>query len=104
MLFSHFINVYSPTRIRSFSDNAHTKGTLYNNLGFKKIRTSEPGYMWVDPTTDTAYSRYNAQKQNIKKFLHDDSIDLSKSEREIMESHGFVRVFDSGVDVWEWNR
>ena len=46
----------------------------------------------------------NAQKQNIKKFLHDDSIDLSKSEREIMESHGFVRIFDSGVDVWEWNR
>ena len=41
----------------------------------------------------------NAQKQNIKKFLHDDSIDLSKSEREIMESHRCVRVFDRGVDV-----
>ena len=103
-LLTHFIKMYDPTRIRSFSDNAHTKGTLYSNLRFIKIRTSEPGYMWVDPNTDKAYTRYNAQKQNIKKFLHDDSIDLSKSEREIMESHGFVRVFDSGVDVWEWNR
>lgn len=103
-LFKHFIDNYHPVRIRSFSDIAHTRGRLYDTLGFKCIRTSEPGYVWVNTKTDVAYHRMNAQKQNIKKFLHDDSIDLSKSEREIMESHGFVRVFDSGVDVWEWNR
>lgn len=103
-LFKHFITVYNPIKIRSFSDIAHTRGSLYSTLGFKCIRTSEPGYVWVNTKNDIAYHRMNAQKQNIKKFLHDDSIDLSKSEREIMESHGFVRVFDSGVDVWEWNR
>lgn len=103
-LFKYFITVYNPIKIRSFSDIAHTRGSLYSTLGFKCIRTSEPGYVWVNTKNDIAYHRMNAQKQNIKKFLHDDSIDLSKSEREIMESHGFVRVFDSGVDVWEWNR
>lgn len=101
-LFKHFVREYHPTRIRSFSDRAHTKGTLYQTLGFNEIRRSDPGYVWVDVRTDIAYHRYNAQKQNIKAFLQDESIDLSMTEREIMESHGFVQVFDSGTITWEW--
>ena len=101
-LFKHFVTEYTPQRIRSFSDRAHTKGTLYSNLGFKEVRRSDPGYMWVDTKTDVAYNRVNAQKQNIKKFLHDDDIDLALTEREIMESHGFARVYDSGTITWEW--
>ena len=53
-------------------------------------------------TNDIPYHRINAQKQNIKKFLKDDNIDLSKSERQIMTEHNFVRVFDSGTITWEW--
>ena len=101
-LFKYFIREYSPIRIRSFSDRAHTRGTLYSTLGFEEVRRSEPNYVWVDMKTDKAYHRVNAQKQNIKKFLGDDSIDLSKSEREIMTEHGFVRVYDSGTITWEW--
>lgn len=103
-LFKYFIRKYSPTRIRSFSDRAHTRGTLYSILGFEEVRKSEPNYVWVDLKTDKAYHRVNAQKQNIKKFLGDDSIDLSKSEREIMTEHGFVRVYDSGTITWEWRK
>lgn len=101
-LFKYFIREYSPIRIRSFSDRAHTRGTLYSTLGFEEVRRSEPNYVWVDMKTDKAYHRVNAQKQNIKKFLGDDGIDLSKSEREIMTEHGFVRVYDSGTITWEW--
>ena len=57
-------------------------------LGFTEFRRSDPGYVWVDLYTDRAYNRYNTQKQNIRKFLHDDTIDLSKSEKKIMEEHG----------------
>lgn len=103
-LFLHFIKTYNPSRIRSFSDRAHTRGTLYAKLGFKQIRMSDPGYVWVDSKTDVAYNRYNAQKQNIKKFLKDDTIDLSKTEKQIMEEHGFVQVFDSGTITWEWSK
>lgn len=46
----------------------------------------------------------NAQKHNIKKFLKDDSIDLSKSETQIMADHGYVQVFDSGNNVWVWSK
>lgn len=101
-LFKHFIKMQNPVRIRSFSDRAHTLGTLYSKLGFTNLRVSDPGYVWVELKTDRDYHRYNAQKQNIKKFLNDDTIDLSKSEREIMIEHGFVQVFDSGTVLWEW--
>lgn len=101
-LFKHFITMYEPNRIRSFSDRAHTRGNLYSILGFNEIRRSDPNYMWVDLKTDKAYHRINAQKQNIKKFLNDDNVNLSDSERKIMPEHGFVQVFDSGTITWEW--
>ena len=101
-LMKHFISEFNPERIRSFSDRAHTTGKLYSTLKFKEIRRSDPGYVWVNVVDDRAYHRVNAQKQNIKKFLQDDSIDLSKTEKEIMIEHGFVQVFDSGTITWEW--
>jgi len=101
-LFKYFIKHYSPTQIRSFSDRAHTKGTLYETLGFREIRRSDPNYVWVDTMTDIAYHRINAQKRNLKRFLHDDTIDLNKTEVQIMVEHGFVQVFDSGTITWEW--
>lgn len=101
-LFKYFITEYSPKQVRSFSDRAHTKGILYKTLGFKELRRSDANYVWVNIVDDKAYHRINAQKHNIKNFLKDDTIDLSKSEREIMESHGYVRVFDSGTITWQW--
>lgn len=101
-LFKHFIQSYDPGSVVSFSDRAHTRGNLYEQLNFTKIRESDPGYVWVDVKTDIAYSRINAQKQNICKFLNDDTLDLTLSERELMSSHGFVQVFDSGTITWIW--
>lgn len=101
-IFKYFVDSYKPSRIRSFSDRAHTRGTLYSILGFKYVHSSEPSYVWVDSFTDVAYNRVNAQKQNIKSFLHDDSIDLKKSEKQIMEEHGFLRIYDCGTILWEW--
>lgn len=101
-LFKHFIRTVNPARVRSFSDRAHTTGNLYEKLSFTEHHRSSPGYMWVDLATDKAYSRINAQKHNIKKFLNDDNIDLTKSESQIMAEHGFAQVFDSGRICWEW--
>lgn len=102
-LFKYFVTTYHPSRIRSFSDRAHTSGKLYSKLGFEAIARSEAGYVWVDSSTDISYNRVNAQKQNIQKFLKDDKVDLNKTEREIMIEHGFVQVYDSGTITWEWH-
>lgn len=101
-LFKHFIQQYKPKLVVSYSDRAHTKGNLYHVLGFKEVNRSDPGYVWVNLKSDRAYSRLNAQKSNIVKFLGDDSIDLTKTETQIMVEHGYVQVFDSGTITWEW--
>lgn len=103
-LFKHFIRTCNPDSIISFSDRAHTKGNLYKKLGFSLESQSHPGYVWVDSITDIAYHRMNAQKRNIKQFLGDENIDLSQTERQIMESHGFVIIYDSGIITWRWNK
>lgn len=103
-LFKYFITTYSPQRVRSFSDRAHTSGKLYAKLNFKEVNRSSPSYTWVNVVDDTAYNRVNAQKKNIKKFLKDETIDLSRTETEIMIEHGFVQVFDSGTITWEWQK
>lgn len=103
-LFKHFIKTYDPTSIISFSDRAHTRGNLYKKLGFVLESRSHPGYVWVDSITDIAYHRMNAQKRNIKQFLGDENIDLSQTEKQIMESHGFVIIYDSGIITWRWNK
>lgn len=96
-LFAHFVNQYNPARVRSFSDRAHTRGKLYSALGFTAVAQSDANYVWVEIVSDRAYHRLNAQKQNIKRFLHDDTVDLNKTEREIMIEHGYVQVYDSGT-------
>lgn len=99
-LFHEFLRQVKPAGVVSFSDRAHTSGVLYTKLGFTKLRTSDPGYVWVNLKTDRAYSRLNAQKRNIKKFLKDDLIDLTQPESKIMVAHGYVAVYDSGTITW----
>ena len=101
-LFKHFLNSCQFDRIVSFSDVAHTTGDMYRLLGFHKVSVSAPGYVWSDYYDTKYYNRVNCQKRFLRKLLNDDSIDLSTSEREIMEEHGFVRIYDSGVIRWEY--
>lgn len=101
-LFSYFCKNFKFKSVRSYSDIAHTRGTVYDQLGFQQISKSSPGYVWVNYKTDIAYSRVKAQKHNLKKFLNDETLDLSKTEQQIMEEHGFVWVYDSGTTLWRY--
>ena len=103
-LFKYFVSHYNPSSIVSYSDRAHTAGNLYATLGFQAVRMSDPSYVWVNTDDDKAYHRMNAQKRNLQKFLHDYDIDMSKSEKQIMEEHNFCQVFDSGTITWRWTK
>lgn len=100
-LFKYFLTHYFCDAVVSFSDVAHTRGNLYSKLGFKMCNLSTPGYVWVNYSNDTYLNRVACQKSNLPK-LFDDLPDTDYTEREVMESHGYVQVFDSGVIRWEW--
>ena len=103
-LFNYFVNNYNPSKVISFSDVAHTSGSLYRKLGFQKVNQSAPSYHWGDIYDDVWLNRVNCQKRFLPKLLHDESVDIAnQTEKDIMESHGFVQIFDCGTIRWEWN-
>ena len=105
-LFRYYLTNYyldTSSKIISFSDRAHTRGGLYSTLGFKSKNLSNPGYVWVNMSDDSYYSRVACQKRNLRKLFDDTSIDIdNQTERQIMESHGYAQVFDSGTIRWEY--
>lgn len=52
---------------------------------------------------DTYYTRVACQKRNLRHLFNDPNIDIDNmTERQIIESHGYAQVFDSGVIRWEY--
>lgn len=105
-LFTHYLNnIHSDElgKIISFSDRSHTRGNLYSKLGFLPVSGSNPGYVWVNMVDDSYYNRVSCQKRNLQRLFNDTSIDVdNQTERQIMESHGYAQVFDSGTIRWEY--
>lgn len=102
-LFNHFINLYHPSNLISFSDRSHTRGKLYEKLGFQFDHISSPSYVWVNIHSDGYLNRVQCQKQNIRNTMHDVDIDIeNETESMIMSSRGYVQVFDSGKVLWIW--
>lgn len=104
-LFKHFLNEFNPDKVVSFSDRSHTKGGLYKILGFEKVSISSPSYVWLDIADNIALHRVSCQKRNLINLFDDISENdiKNKTEKEIMEEHGFAQVFNSGVIRWEYN-
>lgn len=102
-LFKHFLKLNNPSTVVSFSDRSNTSGGLYSNLGFRFDSITDPSYVWVDSNTDSYYHRVKCQKSNLRKLFNDDTIDIeNQTESQIMESHGFVKVYNSGLIKWMW--
>lgn len=59
--------------------------------------------MWCTIDDSIHMNRVSCQKRNLRRLFNDDSIDIDNlTERQIMESHNFVQVYDSGVIRWEY--
>lgn len=103
-LLKYFVNHFDEVRkLVSFSDVAHTSGNLYKTLGFVEVSTSNPNYVWVNPKTEQYFTRVACQKQNLPKLFNEPNLDIqNQTEKQIMEAHGYVQVFDSGTIRWEY--
>ena len=96
-LFKYFVGNYNPTSIISYSNIAHTKGNIYNTLGFNLDSISEPNYVWY--RSKTILSRYQCQKHKLLEQGYE-----GNSESEIMHNRGYYKIYDCGNKVWVWNR
>lgn len=95
-LLNHFKNQKPDSIVVSYSHNDRGSGMLYQQLGFTKTHTTEPGYVYYK--NGKVYSRVTFQKHKLHAVL--ESYDDSLTEYDNMMLNGYLRLWDSGNTVW----
>jgi hypothetical protein len=98
-LLTYFIKKHSPISIYSYSDNQYSVGNLYKVLGFTLEKDNLAGYKYYNPAEKKVYHRFNFAKHNLVKA----GFDPNKTEFEIMDERGFLRIWDCGSRTWVLN-
>lgn len=99
-LFKHFINDINPKSVISYCDISKFSGNVYNKLGFKLNKTSNPGYVWVEPSKNIVLQRYQTQKKKLIAYGFGTE---EQTEDEIMASAGFLKIYNSGNYVFTYS-
>ena len=100
-LLRHYIDTYSPSIIKSFSSNDISDGHLYSALGFSTDNKHNESYWYIDPKTLRRFHRYSFSKdQIIRKGLAPSADKSTWTERQVMDSIGYIRIYDSGQTKW----
>jgi len=95
-LFNYFIKNFNPSEIISYSNLDIGEGDLYKILKFKKVNYCKPNYWWSD--LDKRYHRSGFMKHILVK----EGYDSNKTEAEIMNERGYLRIWGVGNVKWRW--
>jgi len=93
-LMAKFIRDERPETITTFADNRYGDGAAYLKVGFKKLVTTKPGYIYLDSNCNPAGSRVKFQKHKLEKLLT--FFDSKLTEAENMFANGYRRMWDAG--------
>ena len=97
-LFKYFLDKYCPEQVISYADRGYSNGHLYEKLGFKIDRITEPNYYYI--IDNVKKYRYNFRKDILIK----NGFDGSKTEHQIMIGRKIFRVYNSGNLKYIFNR
>lgn len=98
-LLKHFTkSKYVPNQIITYADKRFSDGGVYIKNGFSLVKHTDPNYWYVKKYKREHRFNYTKQK------LINDGYDPNLSEKEIMLSRGFDRIWDCGHFKFEWNR
>lgn len=97
-LFKSFIKEYNPNRIISYANRCWSNGNLYEKLGFINVTENDRniGYWYIK--NRTRYHRSSFTKARLIKLGYD----VSKTEEQIMEEAGYLKIYDCGNYKFEW--
>lgn len=90
-LLSYFEKVYKPVEIISYADRRWSDGNLYRQIGFELTSTSQPNYFYTKGLERE--NRFKYRKSELVK----QGFDPNKTEKQIMEELGYMRVYDCGT-------
>nr|DAQ33070.1 MAG TPA: endonuclease-like protein [Caudoviricetes sp.] len=99
-LLKFFITQFEPTIITSYSANDISDGQLYKALGFEKFNDGQTSYWYVEHGTFHRYHRSTFTKAGIVRHGWKEQVDNTWTERQVMETKPFYRIYDAGTTGW----
>lgn len=99
-LFKTFIKDVDPKSIISYCNLAKFNGDVYKHLGFKHVRTNEPGIWWSRGETKVISNSLLLQRGFDQLF--GTNFGKGTSNEELMFQHHWRPVYDCGQAVYEW--
>lgn len=97
-IFQRFVKDHRPLDIVSYCDRRWGTGDLYINLGFQLEAKTSPCY-WYSKDGVKRSHRYNFRKDK----LVSQGYPLDRTEKEIMQSRGYYRIWDCGNLKFRWS-
>lgn len=104
---------YSPDyqEIITYSDNNFGTGNVYNRIGFSEIETKKNSLIWSAPKYNKYIKDYSLALIGADKLLKDipNYIPIGTGEnlpsnRDIIQSYGFLPVYDCGYTKWIYKK
>lgn len=98
-MFTFFIKQVKPIFILSYAKREWSttiNKTVYDVMGFKFEGTTKPNYMYYK--NDVVFHRFNFRKN----VLVEQGFDANKTEKQIMEERGFLKIHDVGNLKYVW--
>lgn len=89
--------MYKNNGIISYCDISKFYGRSYSKIGFKAIKVTDPGYVWVG-RNNNILSRYQTQKH---KLISNGLGNENQTEDEIMYSNYYFKVYNCGNILFE---
>lgn len=89
-LLKYFIRNYKPKQIITYADKNWSDGVVYENMGFVRISETEPSYWYCKD--GMRFHRFNFRKDRLVAMGHSKNL----TEREIMNSLDYIRIYDCG--------
>lgn len=109
-LFKAFIQEHSPLVIWSYSDRQHFSGKLYPGLGFRNDAFVKADYRVATKTGKKVWHKSAWQRKNIPARLAELGIDEPfdpatdpRTERQMQDLAGVLRIMDAGKIRWKWS-
>lgn len=90
-LLKYFIKFYKPELITTYADRRYSNGSLYLKLGFKHEYNTQPNYYYFKKNSLIREYRYKYRKNVLVNSGHDSA----KTEHQIMNDAGFLKIYDS---------
>ena len=99
-IFNHYLKNYNPESVITFADRSWTTSSdnFYIKNGFKFIGSTEPNYWYI--IEKKRKHRFTFRKDKLVK----EGFDPNKTEKEIMEDRGILRIYDCGQYKYKWER